>query len=96
MIDQNDFNHEVKERCTDQFVFKKLSEIDTLDEAGKAAAENAYRRGYFQGFCQAMMEMDNRIIGISDELRDFVCGPLYDWRFHKHNGKLEYPPEFHR
>lgn len=93
MPNQDDYLTEVAERCTDSGIVWSISTAESLDDQIAVAppwlirviAETAYRRGYHQGFD----------VGQDASREDYarLCEPLHDWRYSKHNGQFERPPE---
>lgn len=66
--------------------------IDCPDEYGdpvSAAAEQAYRRGFYQGFYRCYVDGE----GVDKErLEDFMFGELHEWRYRVSLSKAFYPP----
>ncbi len=89
-MNQDAYASEAAERCTDEIAIRRLSDIDPLDDVGMVAAENSYRRGYFQGFFAALDAIQNG--KTESELDRFLCDDLFSWRYGKHNGKFVQPP----
>ena len=56
----------------------------------RACAESAYRRGYTQGFHEAVWGMEND--HSPQTLRDFLNTKLMQWRCKRHHGSETLPP----
>lgn len=90
---QDDYLIEVSERCTDSGIEFSIGNSKSLDGPIAVAqpwlmiliAETAYRRGYHQGF-----DVGHDADGV-DYVR--LCYSLHAWRYSKHDGKFERPPE---
>jgi hypothetical protein len=73
---------------------KELLELIPLDEIQhpenlRIACENAYRRGFHQGFYAATEAAGN---GWSyKKLQDYCLNTIYRWRLQKHQGQPEEP-----
>jgi hypothetical protein len=90
MIDQNTYTLEARERCTHKALLTRLSDVAPLDDLATLAAENAYRRGYFQGYAAA--EQARSSGHAPDKVRRFLYDRLFSWRYCRHNGKFLQPP----
>jgi hypothetical protein len=95
MWDHSAYNMEANARRTErQKRTVCISEIEPLSVREKLLVENAYRRGFFQGWYQCLETMKDAASECT--LERFLYGPLYRWRYSKHGGKLTIPPELRR
>lgn len=70
---------------------KPLAELAPPDPSTVEAAEGAYRRGYFQGYHDALDALDKRRTTAARAF-DFFFGALAEWRYKRHGGQFETPP----
>jgi hypothetical protein len=89
MIKHEDYNREAAERCT-QTIMSDFVYFAKLTDAQRVIVENAYRRGFFQGFHEAVHGMETGLR--LDDLKDHLDPKLYVWRYAEHNGNFEFPP----
>ncbi len=62
--------------------------------------EAAYRRGFYHGWHQALQALecfgtahcDRDGYATPDDLKEFLVGPLYEWRYSQHHGRFQPPP----
>lgn len=93
MITQNDYTQEIIEKTNADQLLELLRGDQPLDELAQAAAETAYRRGYYQGFDAAIDASES---GVKlNELLNHHESTLYWWRHTYHNSKVEQPPIVH-
>lgn len=55
-------------------------------------AEQAYRRGYYQGYFTALEDLTRKT---KAQCEKHLYGKLYKWRYHKTKSKWIEPPELH-
>ena len=84
-LSQENYFEECEERSPTDVC---LGDIAPLDEATRLIVENAYRRGYFQGYDRGTKDSD-----APADLETFLYTDLYDWRYSKHGGKFTTPPQ---
>lgn len=69
----------------------KLSDVEPITVRERTSGEAGYRRGYVQGYAMAL---DAIASGFSvEETKAFIYEKLAPWRYHKHGGKFQQPPE---
>lgn len=91
MIDHSMYDQEVRERMTKRQVnLICLADIEPLTEREKLMIENAYRRGFFQGFCSCFEAVYDGFRW--PVLERFLYGRLHKWRYSRHGGKFQEPP----
>lgn len=92
MHDQEDYLIEAAERTKAELIVARLAEVEKLDEHVRVMLENAYRRGYEQGFSRGAEAVGDGEVPSSIE--SFLYGPLHDWRYSYHSGGFVTPPEW--
>lgn len=93
---QEDYLQEASERRA-SFSDGAVSDL-VITRAARVAIENAYRRGYHQGFSAAVNATGKFLYAYGDEIAEYelpeIKQDICDWRHAKHGGKFERPPEF--
>lgn len=88
----SDYSVECSERAADNPAFVVASgTFEPTTERERIMVETAYRRGFQQGYFSAWDAVNS---GCSlQALSRFIAGKLHAWRFCRHNGKFDPPPE---
>jgi len=89
MIKQEHYNGEV-EQCAKKPSLVNISDIDPLSPDARRAVECAYRRGFFQGYYSALDDSQS----LGHAAKTHLFGPLYKWRYCKHDGAFKMPPRY--
>jgi hypothetical protein len=91
MIEQSDYDEEARERMTKrQAKLIRMSDIEPLTDREKVMIENAYRRGFFQGFCSCFEAAQEGFRW--QAMERFLYERLFKWRYSRHGGKFQQPP----
>ncbi len=92
MKTQMDYIYETNERLKrSQMSITRVADIPPLTERELAMIENAYRRGYFQGYYNALDDSEHSGKTFA-KLMDWVNSKLFRWRYAKHGGDMTEPP----
>ena len=67
-----------------------MSDVPRPSPDTQALGESAYRRGYVQGYEQALEDMERG--KRTARLRNFLSATLLPWRFTPHGGCQDFPP----
>lgn len=86
----SDYIREITSASKSESIIRRLSEIDELDPIAKVCAETAYRRGFCQGYFEALEHIQD--YKLTSEMAEYLYGYLYAWRYKKHDGEKEPPP----
>lgn len=73
----------------DTFNTVKLSDLNEDEKDIQRGKEQAYRRGYTQGYWNALKDTDSQ--PLNKKLDKFYL-KLLNWRYKSHKGKTELPP----
>ena len=89
MSTQDDYTEEAGERCK----LIRISDIPEIPQQYTVMIENAYRRGYYQGYHQAVAhDLHNNSSSRWRRALSLLNHKLYAWRYAEHDGKLTPPP----
>lgn len=71
-----------------------LESLEDLSERDKLLIENAYRRGFYQGWFLCIDAINKG--APTNKLEKFLYGALFRWRYSRHGGKFEIAPTYER
>jgi len=92
MIEHEDYALEIEERRGGRKpVLASVGDLQQMTDREKLIAETAYRRGYFQGFYNGTVTLEDSGHTFA-KVSDWMYRVLFRWRYKKHNGAFEQPP----